>query len=162
MIFVSVNFVDAAGRRGDMMKHSRFHIRMAESNLFPGKMLLKFKDEIGLTEKQEQKISKMSEMFQEANIRANADLKIQEMKLKSYIKKDNIDRKKMEKMIRDIAKFKTDMQIDRMNYLLDVRNVLTPEQIKKIEALKKEKRQKWMKKRKARSSERRYDRKQRY
>ena len=104
----------------------------------------------------------MSEMFQEANIRANADLKIQEMKLKSYIKKDNIDRKKMEKMIRDIAKFKTDMQIDRMNYLLDVRNVLTPEQIKKIEALKKEKRQKWMKKRKARSSERRYDRKQRY
>jgi Spy/CpxP family protein refolding chaperone len=54
----------------------------------------------------------------------------------------------MEKMIRDIAKLKTDMQIDNMNYLLDVKNVLKPEQITKIEEFKKQRRKDRMNKRK--------------
>jgi hypothetical protein len=53
----------------------------------------------------------------------------------------------MEKMIRDIAKMRTDLQVDRLNYLLDLKSLLTPEQITKIEELKKEKRRHWMRQR---------------
>jgi Spy/CpxP family protein refolding chaperone len=42
---------------------------------------------------------------------------------------------------------KTDMQVDHMNYLLDLKDLLTPEQIAKIESLKKERIHKSMKNR---------------
>ncbi|MCP5053105.1 MAG: hypothetical protein GY940_38415 [bacterium] len=124
------------GRR-DRMKHSRFGTRLAEKNLFPGKMILRFKDELGLTADQAGKIERMGELVKEASIRGKADVKVQEMKLQSYLKKDQVSRKKLESMIRDIAKMKTDMHIDHMNYLLDVKGVLTAEQIGKVEDFKK-------------------------
>jgi Spy/CpxP family protein refolding chaperone len=143
MFMMSFSFVAEAqgkGRRGDMMRHAGFGLRMAEKNLFPGRMLLKFKDEIGLTADQVTKIEKMNDLFGEAKIRRQADIKVQQMKFQTYIKKETVDRKKMEKMIRDIAKMKTDMQIDNMNYLLDVKKVLTPEQITKIEEFRNQRR----------------------
>jgi hypothetical protein len=82
------------GKRGDMMRHAGFGLHMAEKNLFPGRMLLKFKDEIGLTANQVAKIEKMNEMFGEAKIRRQADIKVQQMKFQSYINKDKVDRKK--------------------------------------------------------------------
>ena len=59
-----------------------------------------------------------------------------EVKFDAYLKIEKINRKKVEKMIRDIASFKTDMFVDRINFLLDLRSLLTPEQIKKLEELK--------------------------
>ena len=148
LIFISANFTaDAAVMSPDMMRHAGFKIRMAEKNLFPGHMLIKFKDEIGLTEDQLSKIEKMQNLFQEAGIRKKADIKVLELKLHSYLKAEQINRKKMEKMIRDIAKMKTDLQVDRLNYLLDLKSLLTPEQIAKIEELKKERRRHWMRQR---------------
>lgn len=145
LILISASFtVDAAVMSPRMMRHAGFRIGMAEKNLFPGHMLMRFKDEIGLTEDQVSKIEKMQELFQETAIRKSADIKIQSLKLRSYLKDDQINRKKMGKMIRDIAKMKTDMQIDRMNYLLDLKSLLTPEQLTKIEELKKKKRHRMM------------------
>jgi len=149
LFFVSLNLLAQYGARGrDMVKHARFGIHMAEKNLFSGSMLLKFKDEIGLTEEQVSKIEKMSNLFQEAVIRQQADIKVKGLKLRSYLKEEKVDRKKMETMIREIAKMRTDMQVDHMNYLLDLKELLTPEQIEKIESLKKERRHKRMEKRK--------------
>jgi Spy/CpxP family protein refolding chaperone len=139
---------------GDMMKHTRFGIYMAEKNLFPAHILLRFKDEIGLTEDQVNKIEKMQELFMESTIRGKADLKIKEVKLHSYLKENQVDRKKMEKMIREIASMKTDMQIAHINYLLDLKDVLTPEQLQKIETFKKERWHQRMKERKPRMKER--------
>lgn len=120
-----------------MLKHAGFRIMMAEKNLLPADKLLKFKDEIGLTPEQVNKITKMEELFQENNIKHQAETKILELKLGSYMKEDKIDRGKMEKMIRDIAKMRTDSQIGHINYLLDLKDILTPEQVKKIDEFKK-------------------------
>jgi Spy/CpxP family protein refolding chaperone len=148
LIFVSMSLLAQHGTRGrDMVKHARFGIHMAEKNLFSGSMLLKFKDEIGLTAEQVGKIEKMSDLFQEAAIRKQADIKIKGLKVRSYLKEEQVDRKQMEKMIREIAKMRTDLQVDHMNYLLDLKDLLTPEQIAKIESLKKERVHKRMKKR---------------
>ncbi len=140
LLLISMNLnARPAGRDRDMMRHARFGIFMAENNLFPARMLLKFKDDIGLTREQLGKIEKMQELIHEATIRREADIKIKELKLQSYLKNEPVNRKEMEKMIGEIAKMKTDQQIDHMNYLLDLREVLTPEQVGKIETLKKEK-----------------------
>ena len=141
LMLMSVNLL--AGPRGadrDMMRHARFGIHMAEQNLFPGFMLLKHKDEIGLTQDQVKKIEKMEEAHKEAGIRKQADIEVLELKLHSFLKKEPVNRKEMEKMVRDIAAMKTDLQIQQMNYLLDVKDILTPEQLDKIESFKKEKR----------------------
>jgi Spy/CpxP family protein refolding chaperone len=138
----------------DMMKHARFGIRMAEKNLLPAHMLLRFKDEIGLTQDQVNKIETMQEQFMEYAIKQKANLKIKEMKFHSYLKKDKIDREKMEKMIREITGMKTDMQISHMNYLLDLKELLTPEQLQKIETFRKERRLRWLRERKHRKIDR--------
>lgn len=154
MVLVGSLALEAGARRPDMMKHSRFGIRMAEKNLLPAKMLLRFKDDIGLTDQQTAKIESMQVKFQEAHIRRQADIKVKELKLQNFLKGDKINRKKMEQMIRDVAALRTDMQIDRMHYLLDVKSVLTADQLKKIDEIKKNRRQKWFKNRKNRNPRR--------
>jgi Spy/CpxP family protein refolding chaperone len=139
-----------AGRGRDMMKHTRYGIHMAENNLFPGYILLKYKDEIGLTEDQVSKIDKIRDLFQETKIKKHADIKIKELKLRSYLEEKQLDRKQMEKKIWEIAKMKTEMQIDQMNYLLDLKDLLSPKQLEKIESLKKERRERMMERRKFR------------
>ena len=69
-------------------------------------------------------------------IKSNADLKVLEVQFRAYLKTEKLDRKKLEKMIKNIAAVKADLQVDRINFLLDVRNVLTPEQIKKVDEIK--------------------------
>jgi Spy/CpxP family protein refolding chaperone len=140
-----------------MLKHAGFRIMMVEKNLLPANVLLKFKDEIGLTPDQVNKITKMQDGFRETTIKKQADLKISELKLESYMKGDKINRAKMENMIRDIGKMKTDSQIEHINYLLDLKDVLTPEQLKKIDEFKKNRMNDRMKMR----GERRWDERRR-
>lgn len=147
MVMVGSLALQAEARRPDMMKHSRFGIRMAEKNMIPARMLLQHKDELGLSDQQVAKIEGMQTKFQEAHIRGQADIKVKQLKLRNYLKSDKIDRKKLEQMIRDVAALKTDMQIDRMHYMLDVKSVLTAEQLKKIDQFKKQRRQQWFKNR---------------
>ena len=146
--------LESAPRERKMMRHARFGIMMAEKNLFPANLLLRFKDEIGLTQEQTDKIEKMEGLYRESDIRKQADIKIQELKFHSYLKGDQIDRSKMEKMVRTIAKMRTDSIIDHINFLLDLRNILTPEQIAKIEDIKKERMHEMMRHRKSRMKER--------
>lgn len=159
MVMVGSLALQAEARRPDMMKHSRFGIRMAERNMIPARMLLQHKDELGLTDTQVSKIESMQTKFQEASIRGNADVKVKQLKLQNYLKSDKIDRKKLEQMIRDVAALKTNMQIDRMHYMLDVKSVLTAEQLKKIEEFKTQRRQKWFKNRHDRRNPRGFNQK---
>ena len=155
LVLASFYFMlESAPMQRKMMRHARFGIMMAEKNLFPAQLLLRVKDEIGLTEEQVNKIEKMEVLYQESNIRKQADIKVKELKFHSYLKGDQIDRSKMEKMVRAIAKMRTNSIIDHINFLLDLRNILTPEQLKKIEDLKKERMHEMMRHRKKRMKDR--------
>jgi len=139
LLGVSLLAVPGPGRgsRG-MMKHTRYGLNMAEKNLFPPRMLLKFQDKIGLTEDQVIKIKKMQDLFHESLIRRNADIRIKELKLNSYLEEPQVNRKKLDNMIREVAAMKTDMKIAHLNHLLDVKSILTADQLTKIEELKKD------------------------
>lgn len=121
---------------GYISKHMRQGVNMAEKNLYRGQMILRMKAELELTSDQVKKIEQMGLSFQESLIKRMADTKIMELKLANYLQGDKINKKTIEKMIKEIAMFKADLQIDRIFHLLDVKSVLTPEQLKKAEELK--------------------------
>lgn len=130
------SFVEAKAGNHEMLKHMRHGVRMAEKNLFPAQILLKLKEKINLTKDQVITIEKMRDAHQESAIRRTADIKVLELKIGSYMEKESINRGKLEKMLRQVAAMKTDLTIANINYLLDLRDLLTPEQIKKIESIK--------------------------
>jgi len=137
LVFIAVFLVSGVFGSGYISKHMRQGVGMAENNMYSGQLLLKMKTELGLTPDQEKKIEQMSLDFQESVIKRMADTKVLELKLANYLQGDKINKKDIEKMIKNISMMKADMQIDRIFHLLDVKSVLTPEQIKKAEELKK-------------------------
>lgn len=121
-----------------MRGNLKFGLFMAENNLFEARMILRFKSEIGLTPEQEKKIENMMLAHEETAIKREADLKVMELHFAAMLKEEKVNRKEMEKMARGIGNYKTDLQIGHLNYLLDIRDVLNPEQIQKVENLKKQ------------------------
>ncbi|MFH2108337.1 MAG: Spy/CpxP family protein refolding chaperone [Chrysiogenia bacterium] len=120
----------------NMLNSMRFGLYMAENNLFEARFILRLKTEIGLTSQQEQKIENMMLAYEESAIRRGSDIKVLELKFASLLKGNRIDRREMEKQAREIGKMKTDLQVGHLNYLLDVRDTLSPEQIRKLEKMK--------------------------
>jgi len=137
-----ISNLQAAPGSPQMSRHMKYGIHMAEKNLFSGRMLLKMKDEIGLTEDQVAAIEKMRTAQKENRIQREADLKVLQLEFDSYLKEEKINRAKLEKMVREIAQLRTDMQIETINHLLDLRELLTAEQLSKIDEFKKEMRHK--------------------
>ena len=121
-----------------MRGNLKFGLFMAENNLFEARMILRFKSEIGLTPEQEKKIENMMLAHEETAIKREADLKVMELHFAALLKEEKVNRKEMEKMARGIGNYKTDLQIDHLNYLLDIRDILNAEQIQKVENLKKQ------------------------
>lgn len=139
IIIFSLLFTVMGAFSSSMMKHSRgmsYHIKLAEMNLYPSQMILRYKTEIGLTAEQEKKIQALQMKYREISIKQNTDIKILELKLSSLFKADNPSRKLIENKIREIASKKTNMVIDKFNYLLDLKQILTKEQLTKIDNLR--------------------------
>jgi Spy/CpxP family protein refolding chaperone len=120
----------------NMLNSMRFGLYMAENNLFEARMILHLKAEIGLTAPQEKKIEDMMLAYEENAIRRGSDIKVLELKFASLLKGNRIDRSEMEKMAREIGRMKTDLQVGHLNYLLDVRDTLSAEQVQKLEKMK--------------------------
>lgn len=123
------------GRPG-MLENLKFGLFMAENNLFEARMILRFKSDIGLTPEQEKKIENMMLAHEETAIKRQADIKVMELRFAAVLKGEKVNRREMEKMAREIGNYKTDLQIGHLNYLLDIRDTLNPEQIQKVESLK--------------------------
>ncbi|MCI0470780.1 MAG: periplasmic heavy metal sensor [Candidatus Aminicenantes bacterium] len=128
--------LDGAFRAPQMARHMGYGIHMVEKNLFSGRMLLRMKDDIGLTDEQVSKIEKMQQAHRESMIKRDADLEILQSKFDTYLKEKQIDRARVDKLIREIATARTEMQLEIINYLLDLRKLLTAEQLVKAEELK--------------------------
>lgn len=127
---------DGKRLRPNMLNSMRFGLYMAENNLFEARFILHLKSEIGLSAQQEQKIENMMLAYEETAIRRGSDIKVLELKFASLLKGNRIDRREMEKLAREMGRMKTDLQVGHLNYLLDVRDTLTAEQVQKLEKMK--------------------------
>jgi Spy/CpxP family protein refolding chaperone len=110
---------------------------LKNQNLLDGRFILRFKDQLNLTGDQIQKIEKLMLTFEEEYISRWAEIKIKEIHLASYIKSEQIVRKKIENTIREISKERIEISIKYLNYLLDIKMLLTREQKEKIKNIKK-------------------------
>ncbi|MCP4220343.1 MAG: hypothetical protein GY765_37275 [bacterium] len=125
------------GRNDARDKRRKYAFYMAENDLFDGRMLLKIKDRIGLSQKQEQQIEDLVLEFESFSIRNGAEIKIRELRFAAYIKTNRgIDRKKVEQYIRQISEFKTDQIVRYLNYLLDIKGLLDKQQVEKTRGIR--------------------------
>ncbi len=127
---------DGKRLRPNLLNNLRFGLYMAENNLFEARFILRLKGEIGLSAQQEQRIENLMLAYEESAIRRGSDVKVLELKFASLLKGNRIDRREMEKQAREIGKLKTDLQVGHLNYLLDVRDILTAEQVQKLDKMK--------------------------
>jgi Spy/CpxP family protein refolding chaperone len=123
-------------QKDEAFKRKRHFFFLTDNNLIDGRKLLKMKDKIGLTGKQAERIENLMLKHEAVSIRNSGEIKIKELQLAAYLKKGNTDRKEMELYIREISKIKTNFIVYYMNYLLDVRDVLTPQQLETLKQLR--------------------------
>ncbi|HNX97997.1 MAG TPA: hypothetical protein PKK12_09985 [Candidatus Aminicenantes bacterium] len=116
----------------------KFGLHMAENNLFEARFLLCHKEAINLSADQEKRIEGLMLGWEEKAIRRGGDLKVMELRFATLLKDQKIDRQAMEKMARDIGAIRTDLQVDHLNYLIDLRDILSAEQVKQLETLRRD------------------------
>jgi hypothetical protein len=107
---------------------------LAENNLYEARFILDNREKIALTNEQAEKIENLMLENETSIIRDSAEIKIQELRFASFLKSQtaDIDRKQVEKYIREISRQKTIMIVHHINYLLDVKEVLTGPQLQKL------------------------------
>lgn len=106
-------------------------------NLLNGRILLKYREKINLTPKQVEKIETLMMEYESFYISKTGEIKSKELRFAFYLRsgKKELDRKEMAKYIREISSIKTDVIVTHVNYLLDLKNLLTPQQRKTLETL---------------------------
>jgi Spy/CpxP family protein refolding chaperone len=71
-------------------------------------------------------------------IKQSSDIRLLELKIGNALKAEPVDRAAVEKMIREVGNMKTNLFVKRINFLLDVKNILTADQLNRIEKMKNE------------------------
>ena len=107
----------------------------AEKDLFDARILLHQKNKIGLTAEQQQKAENLMMAYEESTLQESAGIKVLELKFASYLESDKVDREEIEKLINEISKRKTECIITYLNYLLDLQEILTPDQVERLKEL---------------------------
>jgi Spy/CpxP family protein refolding chaperone len=85
---------------------------------------------LNLTEEQQAQIRKLRVDFQKKEIQNEAKIKLARLDLGQMVQADKPDRSSIEKAIRDISSLQTDTKIARVDQMLAIRNILTPDQLK--------------------------------
>jgi Spy/CpxP family protein refolding chaperone len=85
---------------------------------------------LNLTDDQQVQIRKMHVDFQKKQIQNQAKIRLARLDLGQMMQADKPDRAAIEKAIRDIASVETETKLARVDQMLAIRGVLTPEQQK--------------------------------
>ncbi len=86
--------------------------------------------ELGLTPEQQRKMTDIHERTQRQNIQTEADLKIAHLDMQKLMQAETPDRAKIEAQIDRIAALEAAMKKARVATQLEVRSILTPEQVR--------------------------------
>lgn len=108
----------------------------AGTDCLPPRILLHAKEKIGLSQEQEKRIGELVEAHAAWAIKFGAEMRVKALKLRSRL--DEIGMAEAEKMIREQADMRAEMQIARLRLQKEVQALLTPEQAARVAAMKKE------------------------
>lgn len=130
------SYLDENNDRDMNRRHMEIISRLVDCGLYDGRIILRVKDKIGLTSDQEEKIENRMLDYEAFYIRNSGEIKIKELRFASYLKSGQMDRAEVAKHIREIGKEKTDMIVRHLNHLLDLKEILTPAQRRKMAELR--------------------------
>jgi Spy/CpxP family protein refolding chaperone len=87
---------------------------------------------LNLTDEQQAQIQKLRVDFQRKAIQNEAKIRLARLDLAQMMRADKPDRSAIEKTIREIASVQTDTKLARVDEMLAIRGLLTPEQLKTL------------------------------
>jgi Spy/CpxP family protein refolding chaperone len=92
--------------------------------------------ELGLTEQQRDRIEAIHDTQRRGGIELRKDLELAQLDMQKLMRADAPDRRAIETHIDRIAGLRAQLHKARVNTMLDVRSVLTPQQRQKLEQLR--------------------------
>jgi len=98
-------------------------------------MMLRNREKLGLSDDQVRRMEQLRTDFEKESIRKEADLRVAEMDLESILDAPNVDMGKAEAKVREIEKSRADLRIARIRAIEKAKDLLTPEQRKKLQEL---------------------------
>ena len=98
-------------------------------------LMLRYKDELGLSPDQVQSLERLRADFQREAIRRDADLRIAEMDLTTLLEKDPVDLGQVQAKVREIERLRTDLRLARIRAIEQGKSQLSPEQRGKLRTL---------------------------
>jgi Spy/CpxP family protein refolding chaperone len=100
-------------------------------------------DELNLTKDQLDKIKKIHNTVRKQNIPIKSDIQLKRIELKELLDNDTPDKEKVAAKLKDIEGLRTQLNVNRINGLIDFKNVLTKDQKDKLEKMRMERRHGW-------------------
>jgi len=97
--------------------------------------IIKYSEELGLSKKQVEKIKEIKLAYNKENIDLRAEIEVLALDLNEFHQDDSIGMDRITKKIRQMMSNKGDMKIAKFQMIKDVREVLTPEQGKKVKEI---------------------------
>ncbi len=98
-------------------------------------LMLRYRDELGLTSEQVRNLRQLRADFERESIRKDADLRIAQRDLDALLDADRVDLTQAESKIREIEKLRADLRIDRIRTIEKGKAELSPEQLEKFQTL---------------------------
>ena len=98
-------------------------------------LMLRHRDQLGLTPDQVQALERLRSDFQREAIRREADLRVAEMDLATLLSAEVVDLGQAEAKLREIERLRTDLRLARIRTIEQGRAQLSPEQRAKLRAL---------------------------
>ena len=99
--------------------------------------LLCQKDELGLTDEQESELKKLKSSSQKAKVKRHADIQILKIEIQELLDEKTVDKDAVYAKLEEIGKLRTTKAKNCIDTKLTARKLLTAEQLKKWEAVKK-------------------------
>ena len=98
-------------------------------------LMLRYKDELGLSADQVQSLERLRADFQREAIRRDADLRIAVMDLAALLEKDPVDLGPVEAKLREVERLRVDLRLARIRAIEQGKAQLTAEQRAKLRTL---------------------------
>jgi Spy/CpxP family protein refolding chaperone len=92
--------------------------------------------ELDLTAEQRDKIAGIRERQAKKAIHARADIQVAAMDLRRLLRADRPDKVAIERQIDTLARMRADLHKSRVESMLEIRSVLTPEQQRKLREMR--------------------------
>ncbi len=90
------------------------------------------KAKLGLTDEQVDKIGKINNEYRKKLLKIREDLEPKRNKLHNLLTEDNINLKDVRSLLEELSKFELEIRMLRINQVLDIENILTPDQKKQL------------------------------